>query len=170
MVRFGAIFCLALATSPAMAEGYFQVESRPWFIFGTGETCTAINRAPSEFNQAPYNALQIRMDSTRQPEVSVYFWPDAVPGSMSRIALSAQPDDAVVLQAKLAVSEIGMVTVTEALPKEFIRRLESGARLTVLQAEVPDSKAKTAFDISDMPQVMMQLQTCAGVLERSKKG
>ncbi len=169
MVRFCAVFCLALAASPAMAEGYFQVETGRWFIFGTGEKCTAINRSPAEFNQAPFNALQIRMDSARQPEVSVYFWPDAVPAATNRIALSAQPNDAVLLQAKLAVNEIGMVTVTEPLPKAFLRRLESGALLTFLQAEVVDSKAKTAFDITDMPQVMMHLRTCVGVLERSRK-
>lgn len=168
MVRYCAAFCLALAASPAMAEGYFQVEAAPWFIFGTDEKCTALNRPPAEFNQAPYNALQIRMDSARQPEVSVYFWPDAVPATISQLALSIQPNDAMLLKAKLVVSDIGMVTVTEPLPKDFIRSLETAASFTILQTEVPDSKSKTAFDISDMQRVMMHLQTCVGVLERSK--
>jgi hypothetical protein len=169
MHRCAAAFVLGLAAQPAMAEGYFQADMGSWHIFGKGTICTALNRPPLEFNMAPYNALQIRLDDKRQYELSVFFWPDAVPESVSKIALTAEPNDTIRLKAKLIARDIGMVTVTEPLPQEFVRSLESGARLTFLQAEVPDSKAKTDFDISAAPQVMAHLQTCAGVLARSAK-
>ena len=168
MRKLIAALCFALPVSSAFAEGQYEADLGRWHVFGTGKKCTALNRSPVEFNMAPFNALEIRMDSARQYEVSVTFWPDAVPENASKIALTADPLDTIRPAAKLAIKDIGMVTVTEPLPNEFVRHLESGKRLTFLQAEVPDSKAKTAFDISDMPQVMMRLQTCVGVLERSK--
>lgn len=169
MHRYCAALLMALASGSALAEGYFQVDLGQWHIYGAGTKCTALNRPAVEFNMAPFNALQIRIDEKRQYELSVMFWPDSVPENTSKIALTADPIDTIRPAAKLAIKEIGMVTVTEPLPQEFIRRLESGALLTVLQAEVPDSKAKTAFDISNMPQVMMHLQNCVGVMERSAK-
>jgi hypothetical protein len=169
MHRHCIALLMALASGPASAEGSFQVDMGQWHVFGVGEKCTALNRAPLEFNMAPFNALQIRIDNKRQYELSVFFWPEAVPETASKIALTADPLDTIRPAAKLAIKDIGMVTVTEPLPEEFIRRLESGAQLTFLQAEVPDSKAKTAFDISDMPKVMMHLQNCAGVMERANK-
>ena len=169
MHRCAAVLVLALAAQPAAAEGYFQVDAAGWHVFGKGTKCTALNRPPLEFNMAPYNALQIRLDDKRQYELSVMFWPDAFPQSASRIALTAAPNDTVRLKAELVVKEIGMVTVTEPLPQDLVRSLEGGARLTFLQAEVPDSKAKTAFDISALPQVLTHLQTCAGIMARSAK-
>jgi hypothetical protein len=169
MHRYAAALVLGLAAHPALAEEFFHEHAGSWHIFGAGTKCTALNRSPLEFNMAPYNALQIRLDDKRQYELSVFFWPDAVPQSASRIALTVDPNDTVRLKAKLVAKDIGMVTVTEPLPQDFIRSLESGARLTFLQAEVPDSKAKTDFDISAAPQVMTHLQTCAGVLARSAK-
>ena len=168
MRKLIAALCLALCASPAVAEGYFQADLAQWHVFGTGKKCTAINRPPIEFNMAPFNALQIRLDSARQYELSVMFWPGSVPETTSKIALTADPDDTIRPAASLKIEGLDMVTVTEPLPKEFVRRLESGPRLTILWAEVPDSKAKTAFDISDMPQVLSKLQDCAGVMERSK--
>jgi hypothetical protein len=169
MYPCAATLVLGLAAGPALAEGYFQVDLGQWHIYGAGTKCTALNRPTLEFNQAPFNALQIRIDEKRQYELSVVFWPDSVPETTSKIALTADPMDSIRLAAKLAIRQIGMVTVTETLPTAFVRRLESGALLSVLQAEVPDSKAKTAFDISNMPQVMMHLQNCAGVMARSAK-
>lgn len=169
MFRRAIFLVLSLAGPRAMAEGYFQVDMGTWHIFGAGTKCTALNRPPLEFNMAPFNALQIRLDDKGQHELSVFFWPDAVPQSASRIALTADPNDTIRLKAKLVAKDIGMVTVSEPLPQEFVRSLETGARLTFLQAEVPDSKARTDFDISAMPQVMTHLRTCAAIMARSAK-
>ena len=169
MFRRAALLVLGLAAQPTMAEGYFQVDMGAWHIFGAGTKCTALNRQPLEFNMAPFNALQIRLDDKRQYELRVYFWPDAVPQGASRIALTAAPNDTILLKAELVVKETGMVSVSEPLPQDFVRSLERDERLTSLQAEVPDSKAKTAFDISALPQVLTHLQTCAGIMARSAK-
>ena len=169
MHRYFAVL-LAFCASPALAETYFHEQTEHWHIFGSFKKCTALNRPPLENNAAPYNSLEIRLTASRQYELSVTFWPDVVPQSFSNIVLTITPESALQLQANIARKGVGMVTVTEPLPRALARLLESGTGKAYmwLRAEVPDSKAKTKFDISAMPKVMVQLQRCMNALEAAQ--
>lgn len=108
------LLAAALATAvvtTASAQDMMPKSLGPWTVVDLGESCTAINRPPAEFNAAPYNALafhQLKTDDL--PRIQAFFWPGALTaGATVKLQVTPAGQSTVEIAAK-AVTAFQLVT------------------------------------------------------------
>jgi hypothetical protein len=153
----------ALATTAAQAQtSAYYAERGHWTVFLLPSACRALNRPPSDFNFAPYDALQIVV---RPGAISVetFFWPLALDKSQAhRLLLRFDQTKDLTLDANAAMGDFMLASAADT---KLWRLFEDAEVLTVVVEG--EHQLSLQFELGDIGWVMDRLQDCQGLLPKS---
>jgi hypothetical protein len=165
--RFGKMrvmmfLLVALASAAAQAQtNVYSAQRGHWSIWNSTSVCRAVNRPPTEFNYAPYNALEIAV-RRNAIAVEVFFWPRSIdPSRDYRLILDFGVGDVLALDAK---STIGDFMLASAEENKLWRLFQDGKLLRV--AVEGEQTLALAFALDDIGWVLDSLTSCRDLLPK----
>lgn len=166
MQRVGVVsgLLLLLVPSPAAAQAVtYRVEIDNWTVFTSGATgCQAFNRDPTEFNVAPYSALNLRQDAGSS-EASLYlmFWPGAfVPEQSASLTFDYFGGAASeVMDGK--VEQDFIVRLDRTFDSKALQALADQRLVTITSDDGP---APIAFKTDALTEVAYHLESCVAAI------
>jgi len=161
-----ALWVSVVAVLPALADnapGFFYAERGHWTVMNYPAACRAVNRPPEDFNQAPFNALQITVRPGNRISVEVFFWPGAVdPDADNALALVFGGGAPLILPATAAMGDYMLASSDSP---ELWGQLQKAKRLA---AKVKDNpRIALSFSLDQIGWVLTALQTCTRTLPKA---
>ncbi len=160
MFRRFAFACFLMPILSAEASTVYRVEEGGWTIKNGSTKCFAVNRPLAEVGGVSPNVMVILEDKSRNIEISVTFWPGALPEKIDTITFTLWRNEPVLVPAMVTNVKNGSMITTAPLSNEFLLMLKGHGPLTSMTAEVPGTKAKLNFDASYISRVLIKLSNC----------
>jgi hypothetical protein len=152
---------LLAATAAAAETNVYYAERGHWTVMNLTSRCIAMNRPATEFNAAPYNALQISAWPKSAISVDVFFWPGAVMMDRDyKLQLYFSAGD-LTLPAKPTIGDYGLTSEPDM---GLWRKLEDSKSLAVAVVGEPD--LATTFTLDGIDWVIDTLTMCSGFLPK----
>lgn len=151
---------LAAATAHAQTN-VFYAERGHWTVMNSPAACRAVNRPAADFNQAPFNTLQITVRPRSAISIDVFFWPGAVLMDREyKLQLAFNSGD-----MKLpARATIGDYVLASEPDMGLWRALQDSKTLSV--RVVGEPPLALSFTLDDIEWVINTLTACAGLLPK----
>ncbi|MCB1499884.1 MAG: hypothetical protein KDK07_08845 [Bauldia sp.] len=162
LVALTVLVVAVLPVRAADAPSYFYAERGHWTVMNYPAACRAVNRPPVDFNQTPFNALQITVRPGDRISIDVFFWPAAIdPAADNALAFGFGAGTPLILPATAAM---GDYMLASADSPELWGRLQKAKMLTAKVKD--DPKIALAFSLDQIGWVLTALQTCTRVLPK----
>jgi hypothetical protein len=162
-MRILLFIAAALAATVANAEtSFFWAERGHWFVGAFGKSCRALNRPPIEFNDSPYNGLEIVVRAGGTISADVFFWPGEFDSNSNYVLkLNFTGRETLSLPAK---SIIGQYMLASDPDPKLWRNFQDATGVTA----TVEGKAnlRLYFGLDDMMWVLNRLQSCSGTLPK----
>ena len=159
-----ALWICVVAALPALAEtapGFFYAERGHWTVSNSPTACRAVNRPPEDFNQAPYNGLQITVRPGDRISVDVFFWPGAFDPTTDHELVLGFGGGAMLTLAASPVMEYMLASEDSV---ELWGRLQKAKSLSAKLKD--DPKLGLTFSLDQIGWVLTALQTCTRTLPK----
>ena len=173
-MRVLAFLIALLAGAAAQAEiNVFRVEHGQWMVYDySGKVCRAVNRPAFDFNNSPFNVLQIvagrELIAGRNNSIAVevFFFPKAIsPSRDYRLWLNFSPGSySVTLEAKTTSWADMMLSASDDTGKLWAM-FEKASSLAVAVEGAPD--LHLSFGLDDIRWVLTTLQDCVRLLPKT---
>lgn len=152
-----------LTVTAAMAQNsVYLAERGHWTVMNYPAACRAVNRPAADFNQSPFNALQITVRPKSAISIDVFFWPGALTADRDyQLQLRFSAGD-MTLPARAAMGDFMLASVDDM---GLWRKLQDSRTLSV--GVVGEPHLSLSFTLDDIRWVLNALTTCSGFLPKT---